>query len=115
MRVIKISANEEDFLISIKDDGRYKRGAVYPVHEFEDGSVYYCALLDNSPTENIKEARHFFDFLFCWRGVWEGRVYFKDDEYWGEEMKTIYLLWSKIEEEMKSIIRKERPDITQYE
>ena len=31
---------------------------------------------------------------FCWRGVWEGRLYFPDEEYWGEEIAELSELYN---------------------
>ena len=31
---------------------------------------------------------------FCWRGVWEGRLYFPDDEYWDNELKKLSELYN---------------------
>lgn len=27
--------------------------------------------------------------LFCWRGIWEGRIYFDNDEYFGEDLSKM--------------------------
>ena len=55
-------------------------------------------------------ARCLFEFSFCWRGIWEGRIYFKDDEYWGEELEELKNLWDKIQAVFKERIKKEFPD-----
>ena len=34
-----------------------------------------------------------FEGSFCWRGVWEGRLYFTSDEYWGEEISEMSELY----------------------
>lgn len=31
---------------------------------------------------------------FCWLGVWEGRLYFPDEEYWGEEIAELSELYN---------------------
>ena len=56
-------------------------------------------------TDNPEEARNWFDWSICWRGVWEGRINFKDEEYWGEEMPIITSAWRIIEHEMKKILK----------
>ena len=68
-----------------------------------DSSVTYDEVNDN--------VRIMFSFSFVWRGVWEGRIYFSDDEYWSEELKTISILWDKIEAILKDKIRENNPDI----
>jgi len=43
---------------------------------------------------------------YCWRGIWEGRLYFQNDEYWSEDLKEISDLFSDVvEPECKNIIR----------
>lgn len=32
---------------------------------------------------------------YCWRGCWEGRLYFKDDEYWSEDLSEMHELFTK--------------------
>ena len=43
-----------------------------------------------------EDCRCAFEFNF-WRGVWEGRIYFKDEEYWSEELKVMSDIWEQIE------------------
>lgn len=43
---------------------------------------------------------------YCWRGIWEGRLYFQNDEYWSEDLKELSDLFSEVvEPECKNIIR----------
>ena len=47
---------------------------------------------------------------FCWRGVWEGRLYFPDEEYWGEEIAELSELYNDcILPWCKSFIKKRDP------
>lgn len=44
---------------------------------------------------------------FCWRGVWEGRLYFTDGEYWGEDIQELSELYNdKIIPFCKDFIKK---------
>jgi hypothetical protein len=44
---------------------------------------------------------------YCWRGVWEGRLYFPDDEYWSEELAELSDLFTRfIEPWAKELIQK---------
>lgn len=46
----------------------------------------------------------------CWRGVWEGRIYFDHEEYWSEDLKKLSELFSThIEPWCKNYIRKFYP------
>ena len=48
---------------------------------------------------------------FCWRGIWEGRLYFTDDEYWGEEIEGLSRLYNdKIVPWCKDFIKKREPN-----
>ncbi len=46
-----------------------------------------------------------FNFIFSYRGVWEGRVYFKYEEYMSEDLKIITRVWEKAESKLKEIIK----------
>jgi hypothetical protein len=43
------------------------------------------------------DCRCLFEFSICWRGVWDNRIYFKDDEYWAEELEEMSNFWKEIE------------------
>jgi hypothetical protein len=48
---------------------------------------------------------------FCWRGVWEGRLYFTDEEYWGEEIAELSDLYNNhIVPWCKDFIKKRNPE-----
>lgn len=57
-------------------------GKVYPIISHDDGFVYFSEQSSDSVTD-IKDARLWFEWSFVWRGVWEGRVYFKQEEVLG--------------------------------
>jgi hypothetical protein len=115
-----ITANHETFIVQFEftGDNNYKmgwwKGAATQIQHYvdsygENGWEYVC--MDSSDTTtDIEKARIWFEFLFCWRGVWEGRVYFKDEEYWAEETKTIADLWSQIEAILKRKIKSDNPE-----
>ena len=49
---------------------------------------------------------------YCWRGVWEGRICFTDDEYWGEELAYLSELYNEyIVKWCKEFIKKRDPSI----
>ena len=44
---------------------------------------------------------------YCWRGVWEGRLYFPDQEYWSGDLSELSVLFSEfIEPWAKEFIQK---------
>jgi len=47
---------------------------------------------------------------YCWRGVWEGRLYFDEPEYWSQDLKELSDLFSThIEPWCKNYIRQFYP------
>ena len=111
MEKIFFKIDNEDFVVHLIKNDHWKEGEVYPIYKYTDSDGWgYQSDQDGIPTDDVKEARCLFNFLFCWRGVWEGRIYFKDDEYWCEELSTISNLWNEIEIKMKDIIKQQNPD-----
>ena len=113
MKKIFFKTDDEDFVVHLIKDEHWKEGEVYPIYKYTDTDGWgYQSDQDGAPIDSHEEARCLFNFSFCWRGVWEGRIYFKDDEYWSEELSTISKLWDEIERKMKHIIKKQNPDNT---
>lgn len=69
------------------------------------------AIFEGSVVQEGQEDRLMFEFSFLWRGVWEGRIYFKDDEYWHEDLAEMNEVWNEIESQLKARIREKRPDL----
>lgn len=97
-----------------EDEFRYT-GNVYPVsvYDFDDREdVFYISkkdggdILSSGVTEDV---RVLFEFSFCYRGVWEGRIYFNDDEYWSEELMEMAKLWDEIQIVLKEKIKVQNP------
>jgi hypothetical protein len=110
-----IRANNEDFIAHFKFEGdeNYKMswsGTVAEIQIFDDGTWMYKSKVSSDFTDNLKDARIWFRWSFCWRGAWEGRVYFMDTEYWCEEMETIAEIWKQIERIVKNKIKSDNPD-----
>lgn len=79
-------------------------------------NVYYIKSSDGSPKEECNEdCRCAFEFNFCWRGVWEGRIYFKDDEYWSDELKVMSDIWEQIENILKDKIKLDNPNYQAFD
>lgn len=108
--------NGDFFAVQFQDNGDKKWvGSAIECIKYDDGTIAYVSRFDGSAVGEIHMARVWFQWSFCWRGVWEGRVYFKDDEYWGEEMDTISKLWSAIELFLKDKIIKAYPDYKHFD
>ena len=109
-----LNINNEDFIIHFKDEGlpSYKTnwsGTATEIQVFSDGTWMYQSNHSSDFVNELKDARVWFEWSFRWRGVWEGRIYFKDEEYWSEEMETIPLLWKQIKVLVKKKIKSDNP------
>jgi len=115
-----IEVNGESFIVHFKEEGSpdYKMrwsGTAIEIQMYSDGTWRYASNVSSDSVEELKDARVWFEWSFCWRGVWEGRIYFKDDEYWCEEMETIPLIWKQIEDTVKARIKSDNPDYLSFD
>jgi hypothetical protein len=114
-----LNSGGEDFIVFFKNTGFKDHnmswcGEVYPIMYFDEENKKFSYYNDHNsnPEENKDKARCFFHFSYCWRGVWEGRFYPKQEEYWGEDVSELNDLWNQIE---KIIRDKIKFDNTDYE
>ena len=108
MERIFLNIKGQDFAIEYSFDGEWIEGDCYPVDRYND-IFMYCNKIDGSGTKKIAEARCYFGFVFSWRGVWDSRIYFKDDEYWSMEIEIIKNLWEVLETFLKNTIKEKFP------
>lgn len=118
--IVFFEVDGEVFAVYFKDDGTpdYKMnwsGAAYPVYENQDGTFLYMDKKNNNPIANIISAGCHFEFSFCWRGVWEGRIYHKEEEFWSEDLSVISDLWDKIEALLKQRIKDANPEYKHFD
>ncbi len=100
-----------DYLIRINlETANWLSGQVYNIIEFIDtknnrkeGWAFQSE--NGDITDNVDEAIIMFEFSFCWRGVWDGRIYFKQDEYWDSDLADMADLWKEIEILLKEKIK----------
>lgn len=115
--IISVDDSCEHFIIHYKQKENWNKsysGDIYfaaKSHSF-DGEEFIRYNDKNSSVESHDElndeCRLAFSFNFCWRGVWEGRIYFpNDEEFWDEELETFNLLWIKVKEFFKSKIKED--------
>ena len=100
--VVRVRMN--DFMVHVDTRQNWLKFEVYPVQDWthlptgKEGTSY----IDK---EDEPEGS------FCWRGVWEGRLYFTDDEYWGEDIEELSRLYNdKIVPWCKDFIKNREPD-----
>lgn len=115
---ITITALGEEFAVLFERDDDYAmrwHGEAYPIYKYSDGEYSFISNQSSDSESDIKKARCMFHFSFCWRGVWEGRIYFKDEEYWSEELSTMSNLWDQIEARLKKQIKQDNPDYGHFD
>ena len=105
-----------DFLVRYEENEGWYTGTVYPIQRWsivssEETGWSYISDKSSDMVESLEEGvRIMFEFRFVWRGVWDGRIYFKDDEYYSGELRTMHRVWEQLEEILKDKIRKNEPD-----
>ena len=87
--------------VHIDTDKSWLYFSVYPTVIWTDtkGNTGY-SYIDKNTEEYIKnfdkdKCLEKIKGSFCWRGVWEGRLYFTDEEYWGEEIQELSELYNE--------------------
>lgn len=111
MEKIFFDLENESFVVHLVKDDHWKEGYVYPIIRYLGTNDWsYESHHDGGGIETEDGATCLFSFLFCWRGVWEGRIFFQDDEYWSEQLPVISDLWAEIEKNLKARIKKQYPD-----
>lgn len=84
-----------NFMVHFNTDQRTIEFTVYPVVDCSGPKGERVAYVDMSESFELlddfdeKKATSRYIGSICWRGVWEGRIYFTDTEYWGEELKEM--------------------------
>ena len=122
--VLRLEINGEFFIVHI-DPVREKeyQGEVYfayfwtKLNSGENGVSYASESEGGEMHETLTtDCKKAFSFSFCWRGVWEGRVYFPNDkEFWSEELKSMSDLWLVLEKDLEDKIKKENPDYKNFD
>jgi len=109
----------EDFAVHFDFSGRLIKFQVYPVFHWkslggkEQGTYYIDKENEPDTRDEFEEGKCLMKFQgsYVWRGVWEGRLYFTDIEYWGHELEELSKLYTNhIEPKCKAIIKKKEPD-----
>lgn len=115
-----ININGEDFIVFFKDDGDpdYKMrwsGSVYPIYLSADKTWSFISNKSSDPEEDITKSTCWLHFSYCWRGVWEGRIYHKEEEFWCEDLKTISEMWCQLEKILKEKIKSDNPNYGHFD
>ena len=111
----------QDFMIHL-DTRKYRlEFEVYPVQDWtqlktgKEGTSYIDKENEPNERQEFEEGKCLkkLEGSFCWRGVWEGRLYFTDEEYWGEDIEELSRLYNdEIVPWCKNFIKDREPDNT---
>ena len=81
---------------------------VYRVSVSTDGYVYYHDKTDPGDemmdTFDPDKAVKRFEGSICWRGDWDNRIYFTDDEYWAEELEEMQAVYVHVRDILQPLI-----------
>lgn len=91
-----------DYMVHFKTDVHTLKFECYPIRDWESLTTEEIGFsyIDKENEHNEREVFEYgkclkkFEGSFCWRGVWEGRLYFTDKEYWGEEIAEMSELYN---------------------
>lgn len=109
---IKYKQNHFEYEVHYTLDNWRVEFSVYPIGHWTgpngtEGYSYSAKTSSDDVYEFDPETcRCLFEGSYVWRGVWEGRLYFKDDEYWDHELAEMSSLFtSHIEPHCKDLVR----------
>jgi len=88
----KIQDNDSMLMAHIIEDGKYFKFQVFHGCLDVDNNFYYTSKDNNQyELEEFKEGEALvkMEGSFCWRGVWDGRLYFPDEEYRGGDIENL--------------------------
>ena len=116
-----IRVRMDEFMIHLDTRQHRLEFEVYPVQDWthlptgKEGMSYIEKENEPDEREEVEDGKCLtkLEGSFCWRGVWEGRLYFTDDEYWGEDIEELSRLYNdKILPWCKDFIKNREPDNT---
>lgn len=113
MEIINIQSKIQHYSVFIENKHTMRHeGSVYLSDISDDKKPYFYNREKGSEIEDEinSDCQKLFDFSFCWRGVWEGRIYFVEDEYFSDDLADIVYVWDKIQSHLKDKIKKENID-----
>ena len=102
MNEVKERVRMMDYMVHFKTDKHTLEFEVYPVQDWkhlptgEKGFSYIGKENEPDTIEEFENGKCLIKLKgsFCWRGVWEGRLYFTDEEYWGEDIEELSRLYN---------------------
>lgn len=88
--------NGQEFAVHFWFDSLLLYFQVYPVDTDEKGQIWYNSNSDRS-LQVFDDQSSQMDFCGSvrWRGVWDNRLYFPDEEYWGTQLAEMSELYNE--------------------
>ena len=100
-----------DYMVHFTSDQHRIEFTAFPIVKWargEETGISYLRKGDYEMTDSDDPVAKF-QGSFCWRGVWEGRIYFMEEEYWGEDLREMADLYDLIEDWCINAIKTEYP------
>jgi hypothetical protein len=93
-----------EFMVHFDTSDSWLKFDVYPVQDFvhlptgNEGFQYISKENEPDSIDEFDEDKCLkkLEGSYCWRGVWEGRIYFTDNEYWGEDLQELSSLYNDL-------------------
>lgn len=103
MKYMKYKSIAQDFVIHYDETSIGFEGKCYTTINWENNEKEgwnYCSGSEGGIGHEKfnNDCRCLFEFSIVWRGCWDERIYFKDDEYFSEELEVIANFWKEIGE-----------------
>jgi len=112
MKIIEYEIDYEHFNVHYEYEKLAVEFKVYPIQHWEavDGSeegIDYLNCKHEGSVEDYRDENVLIKLKgFCsWRGTWDNRLYFTDDEYYSEELEILSKLYKKIEAHCKEYLK----------
>jgi hypothetical protein len=117
---IFISVPDQEYVVHIKKEDEMKFSfEVYPIDVVLDESLFFYwdkqTSATNTHIEFGDDCLKQFEGTVGWRGVWESRLYFTDDEYWGDNLEDMYLVWKQLYPILRDKIEQLNPDYKYFD
>lgn len=123
MKILRFYDRGRDFngyFVHMNTDNFRLYFSVYPCVDFiglngEKGTAYQAKDSSEMTIEFEKDkVQCLFEGSYCWRGVWEGRIYFRDDEYWDDNLMEMAKLYENSIKPWCETFIKEREPLAGY-
>lgn len=100
----RISNDDFDFMIELDTTNKtWFKGTVVQIGWYDnEKDMWYQSKSSSELVCERANARVLFEFLWIWRGCWEGRIYFIDDEFWSSELEIMHKAWQEMEPILKA-------------